>query len=365
VPNGVTRFCVMRRQYVRTVTRWWLALLLLVAACAGGDDDPPEPVAEPVRLNEIQILGTHNSYRGAMTPALLDLVTQFDEEAGLGLDYSHPPITEQLEEQGARQLELDVWADPEGGLYADRRGNELIGQPIASGEAALAEPGFKVLHAADIDFNSTCLTFVACLEEVRAWSDDNPGHLPVFVLVEAKQTPTPDPVNLGFVDPPDFDAATFDALDAEIRSVFEEDHLVVPADRVDGTWPTLEEARGRVLFALDNDDLTDVYAGDILFTARTGFSKLNDPVGDAERIAEALARGDIVRTRADAETVQSRENDPTNRDAALASGAQLVSTDYLVADTRFSDYVVGLPGGGVARCNPVVAPDCDADQLKE
>jgi hypothetical protein len=300
-----------------------------------------------------------------MAPAMLELVTQFDEATGLGLDYSHPPITDQVEDQGARQLELDVWADPDGGLYADRRGNELIGEPVASGEPALDEPGFKVLHAADIDYSSTCLTFVACLEDVEAWSDDNPRHLPVLILVEAKQTPTPDPAELGFVDPPDFDAATFDALDAEIRSVLGDDDLVVPADRDDGVWPTIDDARGKVWFALDNGDLQNVYEGDVLFTNATGFAKLNDPIADADEIAAALARGDIVRTRADAETTASRENDTTQRDAALASGAQLVSTDYLVPDERFSDYVVSLPSGAVARCNPVVAPSCDVTQLEE
>jgi len=371
VPNGVTRFWVMRRQYVRVVRRWWLiAVLLLVvaAACSDSDSDDTGTAgddADLVRLNEIQVLGTHNSYRGPMPRALLDLVTQFDEATGLGLDYAHPPLEVQLEQQGARQLELDVWSDPDGGLYADRRGNTLIGEPVASGEPALDEPGFKVLHSADIDYVTSCLTFVACLEDVKAWSSDHPRHLPVMILVEAKFTPTPDPAGLGFVDPPDFDAATFAALDAEIRSVFDDDEMVLPRDRVDGVWPTLEDSRGRVLFALDNDVLTDVYEGDILFTNRTGFVKLNDPIADAVRIREDVRAGYVVRTRADAETRQARDNDPAMRDAALLSGAHWVSTDYLSPDTRFSDYVVALPGGGIARCNPVVAPDCDVDQLSE
>jgi hypothetical protein len=367
MPKGVTLFCVMRRQYVRRVMRWWLVpIFVLLAACSGGaddDDEPAAPDAEPVRLNEIQVLGTHNSYRGAMPRALLDLVTQFDESAGLGLDYAHPSLTIQLEELGARQLELDVYADPDGGLYADRRANQLIGEPIESGEVALEEPGFKVLHSADLDYASSCLTFVACLEEVKAWSDDHPRHLPVMILVEAKLTPTPDPAGLGFVDPPDFDDATFAALDAEIRAVFDDEEMVLPREGAIGDWPTLESTRGRVLFALDNDSL--LYGGEILFTAESGFLKLNDPIADGPRIADALRDGYIVRTRADAETMQSRNNDTTMREAALASGAQWISTDYLVADERFSDYAVALPGGGIARCNPIVAPDCDVDQLKE
>jgi hypothetical protein len=42
--------------------------------------------------------------------------------------------------------------------------------------------------------------------------------------------------------------------------------------------------------------------------------------------------------------------------AALASGAQLVSTDYPFPDDRFgTGYVAAVPGEGVARCDPVSA----------
>jgi hypothetical protein len=185
-------------------------------------------------------------------------------------------------------------------------------------------------------------------------------------MVEAKYTPTPDPAHLGFVDPPDFDAATFTALDDEIRSVFTADDLVVPADVTAAGWPDLRDARGKVWFALDTDDHAPVYGGHILFTAGNHFAKLNDPVGDAARIRSALRDGLIVRTRADADTVQARTNDTSTRTAAFASGAQYISTDYLVRDPRFSSYVVVLPGGVVARCNPVNAPpSCTEDRLKE
>jgi hypothetical protein len=342
-------------------------LALVVAACS----EEPEPVSgpgviEPIHMNEIQTLGSHNSYHAGVHPDLLELLRAFDADTADSLDYSHPSLTEQLEGQGARQLELDVWADPDGGLYSERRGLALLDQPTASGLPDLDEPGFKVLHAADIDFESTCLTFVLCLDEVKAWSDDHPTHLPVLIMVEAKYTPTPDPAHLGFVDPPDFDAATFAALDEEIRSVFNDDDLVVPADVTADGWPALEEARGKVWFALDNDDLASAYRGDLLFTAGNHFAKLNDPVGDRERIASALRDGLIVRTRADADTIQARTNDTTTRKAAFASGAQYISTDYLVRDPRFPSYVVVLPGGVVARCNPVNAPpSCTEDRLKE
>jgi hypothetical protein len=84
---------------------------------------------------------------------------------------------------------------------------------------------------------------------------------------------------------------------------------------------------------------------------------VNDPIRDADRIRELVEAGFIVRTRADADTVEARSGDTARREAALASGAQFVSTDYVWPDERFgTGYVVDLPGETAARCNPVNAP---------
>ena len=37
--------------------------------------------------------------------------------------------------------------------------------------AVMAKAGFKTLHMPDVDFRSSCVTFVACLKTIRAWSD--------------------------------------------------------------------------------------------------------------------------------------------------------------------------------------------------
>src|SRR5690606_41932810 len=70
--------------------------------------------------------------------------------------------------------------------------------------------------------------------------------------------------------------------------------------------------------------------------------------------------GFLVRTRADADTREARSGDTTRRDAALASGAHFVSTDYVWPDERLgTGYVVDLPGDGAARGNPISAtPRC-------
>ena len=87
------------------------------------------------------------------------------------------------------------------------------------------------------------------------------------------------------------------------------------------------------------------------------FLILNDPVGQAARIREAVEAGYIVRTRADADTREARTGDMTRRDAAFATGAQFVSTDYYRADPRFkTGYEVRFEGGTTLRCNPVRRP---------
>ena len=87
-----------------------------------------------------------------------------------------------------------------------------------------------------------------------------------------------------------------------------------------------------------------------------GYITLNEH-SDAPRITADVKAGFVVRTRADADTVEARSNDTTRRDAALASGAQYVSTDYPHPDTRLSDYQARLPGGAITVCNPVRAAD--------
>jgi hypothetical protein len=289
------------------------------------------------------------------------------------LDYSHRPIAQQFP-LGVRQLELDVWSDPKGGKYAHPSLLQTLHLPPPD-PAIMDKPGFKIIHQADIDTNSTCLTFVLCLQAVKTWSDANPGHVPIMIDVEMKDTS---------VTP-----ATFDALDAEIRSVLTPNEVITP-DMVRGSdpslghavrthgWPTLGAVRGRIMFMLDNENFGSVeleghpsLRGRILFTSSkpgaddAAVAKLNDPIADAAKIKAALAANMLVRTRADADTVQARSDDSKMRDAALAGGAQFVSTDYEVPNPRFGPYVVKIPGGTPARCNPVTAPpDCRSTDVE-
>lgn len=361
-------------------------LLPLLAGCNNSSDSNPIIIGDDTRMNQVQYLGTHNSYHVRARDDLFDLLLAFDPDLAATLDYSHIPLQEQFETQGIRQIELDIFDDPAGGLYANRPALTLVGEDPASGIPELDEPGLKVLHVQDIDFETTCYTFVSCLGEIKAWSDAHPNHLPIMVLVEAKDEAIPDPVDLGFVIPLPFDAAALNRIDEEVRSVFPPEQLIVPDDvrgdfatleaaiLTDG-WPQLSQARGKIMFALDNGgDKRDTYIvghtaleGRVLFTdsppgsPEAAFMKRNDPLSSPGEIESLVQQGYMVRTRADADTVQARSGDTTQRDAALASGAHFISTDYPVPDPRFTDYQVRLPGEGIARCNPVSPGNCVGD----
>ena len=338
-----------------------LALAALLAAPATARD------AAPLRLNDLQVIGTHNSYKRAMPAATMARLRAADPKLADALDYAHRDLSEQLDE-GARQLEIDVNYDPQGGHYA--RGSD---------DPALRRAGYKVLHIPGIDNSSSCVLLTECLTIIRRWSDAHPRHVPIMLMFNVKDEQNAARGGIDSIVP---DAAGYDALDAEIRAVLPPAKLITPDD-VQGryptlrdavlanNWPTLEQARGKILFAMDEPPAkVALYRGArrslegrVFFintdedSPAAAYLTLNETVADAARIRRDVAAGYLVRTRADAETREARTNDTRRRDTALASGAQYVSTDYLWPDPRFAGgYNVALPGGGVVRCNPVRRP---------
>lgn len=352
--------------------------------------------ASPVRMNELQVVGTHNSYHREISPveqhAYEQLIGQPGDYARY-LAYTHVPLIGQLEDQHVRGGELDLWPDPRGGLYADPLVREKLGLgPLP--DPAWRAAGIKVLHSADFDYNPSCVRFTACLRQIRAWSRAHPRHVPLLYMLELKQSDIR-AVSHGGVFAPGWDGPALDTMDREIRSVFSDEELIT-ADDVrrpgrtleqsvlrDG-WPALARSRGKVAFLLDNDPgpIRDAYIagrpsleGRAAFTnslpglADAAFVKRNDPTGaNLAQIQDLVRRGYLVRTRSDVPLQTVLGGDTAQRDAALASGAQLVSTDFPAPGmtARYgSDYAVQLPGAATARCNPVNAPPgCAARRLE-
>ena len=384
-----------------------LAAAGAVSALAAAQDRAPA-----LRLNQIQVVGTHNSYSQGIDPRLMAMaeavvgpkllarassLTGAAKAAALeyhpnpgtitqGLNYRYTSLAAQLD-AGMRSLEIDINNDPEGGRYAHPAGYAALkakgtADPLPLDGTDMDKPGLKVFHIADFDVRSSCNLFRTCLGQLRAWSDAHPDHEPIFILVEAKSDPLP--IFPGSTKPLPFDAKAFAEMDASIYDVIGRDHLVTP-DAVRGNyptleagvrahhWPTLQASRGKFVFllltALDPIALAAYHEGHPNLEGRAAFLRaspgdsyaafllMDNATMRAREIPALVKQGYLVRARADIETYEARINDPARANQAFRSGAQIVSTDFYKPGNGYgTPYVVRLPGGGAARCNPVNAP---------
>ena len=219
-----------------------------------------------LRLNEMRIVGTHNSFH--VRPLIA-----FNPRH----NYQHDMLTVQLERYRVRALELD--------LHRSLRGE------------------YEIYHIAFIDDRSHCKAFVDCLSELREWSDSNSQHDPLLVWLEIKDYAGG--VRIKSVKP----------VDSLLRHALG-DRLLTPDD-VRGSyatlreaietngWPTLNEARGRILFLMDGNaqhvsDYTSGYQhvrGRVMFPGAephqfhmgwAGAAKISDPARTLIATARAI-----------------------------------------------------------------------------
>ncbi len=326
-----------------------------------------------LKINQIQVIGSHNSYRQNIEPDLYNLIQAKDTSRSLkGLQYTHISLTEQLN-KGLRNLEIDVFADTKGGKYAHPKGLDIVkSEQVYDPKGEMQKPGFKVFHMPDIDFRTSCYTFQLCLAELKKWSDTNPDHVPVFITLEPKDGEA----NFFGTKPEDFTPELFDALDAELRKGLG-DKLITP-DMVRGkyktleeavlhnNWPTLKKGKGKFLFILDNNGAKrDLYALNhpslkgraVFINAEPGkpeAATLFRNNSEDPEIADLVQKGYLIRTRADSDTKEARANDYTHFEAAKKSGAQIITTDYYLPSTFFnSPYQIKYDDGSYVRVDPV------------
>lgn len=343
-----------------------LIVLLISLQQAVAQDDK-------LRINMIQVIGSHNSYKEAIEPSLYNVLAARDSADQLsGLQYDHIAISDQLA-KGLRNLEIDVYADSNGGRYAGPKGLELAkSERRFDPDGEMNKPGFKVLHMPDIDFRSSVLTFEKALQQLKQWSDANVGHSPVFITLEPKDGKE----NRFGTRPEPFSSKVFDQLDSVILANLGKEKLITPdMVRADfktleeavlkGNWPTLKEAKNKFFFLLDNsDEKRDLYMqghpsliGRLMFvnvapgTPEAAAMFRNDP--DDPEIPKLVRKGYIIRTRADANTQEARLNDYTRFNKAKDSGAQIITTDYYMPSRFFdSPYQVRFEGLPYERLNP-------------
>jgi len=326
-----------------------VAVSLLIAAPAdGAPKTNPYPLDSALRVNDVQVLGTHNSYH--LRP---DRSMQPDDAS----NYAHPPLDVQLE-SGIRSLEIDVQNGPD----------------------------FPVYHSIIVDQSSTCPSFAECLDTIAQWSRANPGHVPITVFVELKELPTNSNATLqqlidNFVQENHlmpWNTAALDQLDTVVRAAFGT-QLITP-DEVRGKhptlraaimssgWPTLGKTRGGVMVIFNSAKQRFSYLkgkpslqGRPMFVIETNAAQpsaafVSVAMPDAARIKKLLHQNMMIRTLADADGVEARANDRGRATTAIQSGAQIVATDYPIADPSVGSYMIKLPTSAVARCDPVTAP---------
>lgn len=358
----------------------WKKIVLACTFLGAGCSLPAAKVVEnrDLRINDIQVIGSHNSYRRLPPVALLDAMAAHNRGNTASLLYDHPPLAQQLD-LGVRQIELDVVADPVGGRYATPLGEDFINQAdrfSPSQQNVMQAPGFKTLHMADWDYLSHCLTLRACLKDIADWSNRNPGHLPILITIDSKDRPHGLP---NVVDPIPLTRPLLDELDAEIRAGL--GPLLITPDMVrggaenlrqailEGQWPKLSEARGRFVVIFDvRPELADLYkTGHPSLRDRAMFAQypentpeasvfiVQDPRGEEARIINWVKAGFLVRTRSDAGTTEARNKDNSRLMAAIRSGAQAISTDFYpgAPDPLGTGFVASFGKGRTFTCNPV------------
>jgi len=347
-----------------------LSLFVLAATLLLVHNDVPDNV----KMNRIQVIGSHNSYKKAIDPALFKMFQQRDSVSASKIDYEHISIAEQLD-MGLLNLEIDVYADAKGGKYAHPKGLDWVkGQAPYDEKGVMNEPGFKVLHIPDLDFRNDYLTLKNVLAELKTWSEKHPHHYPVFITLEPKDGVSK---SKEITEPEPFTTAVFDQLDQALIDGLGKEHLITP-DMVRGkyktveeavlhdNWPTVKAAEGKFAFILDaKERKRDLYiAGHPGLKGRVVFSNsepgtpeaammiINNP--NSPEIKELVAKGYIIRTRADSDTKEARLNDMSSFIAACNSGAQIITTDYYKKSTHFkSDYEISFEGKKYCRLNPL------------
>ncbi len=349
-----------------------LRLALGLCCCVVSQASAVPEVLPDCPLNQARWLGSHNSFKPVLPPAYYERVATrvaalipAEQQAAArqklrSLEYGHASLTAQLN-QGLRLLELDFLKDAQGGRYAAplfatemQQAMAAIGHLVAQYlPPSLAKPGFKVLHLPDIDFASHCADARHCVGALRQWSEANPGHWPVLIVINIREQGAgaylPATLAAKASQAEAWLAADYQALEQLWLDGLGRERLLIPDDvrqaplslaaslRQHG-WPTLKQAAGRFVLLFDGSpaQLALYRAGYPSLQGRLMFGNypadtdeaailvLNDPASQQADITSALAQGLLVRTRSDDGNVLH----PARFTHALKSGAQFISSDF-------------------------------------
>lgn len=307
------------------------------------DFDLNKACASGVKFNEVSFIGTHNSYQKACVPARQKLFQDAStvtfglvkaEKATFQSDY----LTDQFN-LGIRSVELDVETVVENGKVS-----------------------FVCSHSPVIDMPTHCYNFALALKEIKLWSDANPNHLPITVIIEPKKVFIPDK-NMRY-----FNCKYANELGEQAKEILG-NTLITPADmmgdhaslkemREADDWMTLSETRGHVMLLLHDTTATEDYIKQdptiktqamfpmLRYNGRdrdcASFLLINKAKDIKVQADEVLGKNLVIRSRSDNFGSYSE----TESQTALNSGAQIVSTDYPPkADMTNAEHCVTFSNG--------------------
>ncbi|MBR5561661.1 MAG: hypothetical protein IKW12_00765 [Clostridia bacterium] len=303
------------------------------------DGDLDAVLKSGVKFNEMSFIATHNSYQTTAIDeakniyrSLSDLTFGIYKAKKIG--FESETLTDQLE-CGLRSFELDIET-------FDRDG----------------DVSFTCMHSPYFEMSTSCYDFSLALKEISMWSDNNPDHLPITIIIEPKRVFIP-LENMEY-----FNLEYALALDEVLKEGLGE-KLFTPADmlrdyesfgemRAADDWCKVRDMLGKVVVLLHDCGVTEDYI-DIDESVKTqamfpmlrerdidrdctSFIICNNPGKLLEIKGEVIDEKKImVRTRAD----EFGKINKKNLEDAFASGANIISTDYPVrTDNKADDYIV-------------------------
>lgn len=303
--------------------------------------DIEKAFADGVRINEIAVLGTHNSYQLLPTPQrrlqqkILNVL--YDGKKGTKYNFEMDTYTVQLE-HGIRNLEIDIET-------VDKNG----------------DVNFIVTHHPITDNTSSAYDFAKGLEEIALWSDHNPNHLPVYLLIEPKdEVPSMGNMqNFSLEYAKELDKITRDVLGHRLLTPKQiiGDFESLEEMRMADSWPTLKEAAGKIIVLLHPCDVTEDYINlDPSISSQAIFPVLrfrdverdcasfildNEPEEAMDNNKKTVGEKNLmVRTRADSYPKFSDER----YDFADNCGSHIITTDYPPRTVRQTDHTYTFDG---------------------
>lgn len=306
--------------------------------------DLQKALDDGIRYNQVAFLATHNSCQRLNRPESVEYLGALDY-VSFGLasgnffdkkNFECDTLTQQLE-HGIRSIEFDIEA-------------KVSGKNVS----------FTVMHDLVVDSATTCLDLEGALEEVVMWSNHNPNHLPITILMESK----------AYVLPVDgfqiFGSRHVKDFDNILRKCLG-DKLFTPADmlgdyatfkdmREANDWKPLKEMLGKVVVILheagfvkkyikqDPTMRTQAMIPSVLYkdrdTPQAGVIIENKPQRAVDRINFYKTANFVVRTRADKYPHFSEER------YALANQciSQIITTDYAPRDLRPDQHTYSFDG---------------------